>query len=125
MIALNGELARGPAPDDREAICRLIEQQLTAFQADDGPLAFSFASPTIQKAFGTPAHFMRMVRESYPAVYRPQSIHFGELLLNGPQPTQMVHLIGPDGVAVVALYLMQKQPDGSWCCDGCFLMDEK
>jgi hypothetical protein len=124
MIALNGDLVRGPDPQDREAIRKLIERQLAAFADDDGELAFSFASPSIQKAFGTPANFLRMVEESYPAVYRPRSVHFGELLLNGPQPTQMVHLVGPDGVPVVALYLMQKQPDGEWRCDGCFLMEE-
>jgi len=35
--------------------------------------------------------------------------------------TQRVLLVGPDGVPVVADYLMQRQPDGSWRINGCIL----
>jgi hypothetical protein len=32
---------------------------------------------------------------------------------------QQVYMVGPDGVAVIADYAMQKQPDGSWKINGC------
>ena len=34
---------------------------------------------------------------------------------------QRVMLVGPDGVPVMARYLMQRQPDGSWLINGCIL----
>jgi hypothetical protein len=40
-------------------------------------------------------------------------------------PTQPVFLIGPDGVPVTAMYMMQKQPDGVWKIDGCYLNASK
>jgi hypothetical protein len=32
-----------------------------------------------------------------------------------------VLLVGPDGKPVMALYAMERQPDGSWRIDGCML----
>ena len=57
---------------DRNAIRQVIENQLAAFQRDDGSEAFSYASPGIQRRFGTPDNFMAMVRSGYAAVYRPR-----------------------------------------------------
>ena len=30
-------------------------------------------------------------------------------------------LVGPDGVPIMAQYVMERQPDGSWRIDGCLL----
>ena len=35
--------------------------------------------------------------------------------------TQLVNVVGPDGVARVALYFMERQADGSWRIGGCML----
>jgi hypothetical protein len=99
----------------------VIEAQLEAFQADDGAKAFGFASPAIQNLFGDPETFLEMVRRGYPAVYRPRQVEFQELTGGGDGMTQRVLLVGPDGVPVVAAYLMQRQPDGSWRINGCIL----
>ena len=32
---------------------------------------------------------------------------------------QRVYMVGPDGIAVLADYEMQRQPDGSWRINGC------
>ena len=37
--------------------------------------------------------------------------------------TQQVYVVGPDGVARLALYFMQQQSDGSWRVSGCVLLD--
>ena len=37
------------------------------------------------------------------------------------QPAQKVHVIGPDGRPVTAIYPMRQLPDGTWRIDGCFL----
>jgi hypothetical protein len=106
---------------DRLGIQTVIEQQLKAFRQDDAAGAFAFASPSIQAKFGTPAVFLRMVQTAYQPVYRPRHVTFKELQLKDGVPTQEVFLVGPDGVPVMAFYLMQKQPDGAWKIDGCYL----
>jgi Domain of unknown function (DUF4864) len=106
---------------DRLGIQTVIEQQLKAFRQDDAAGAFAFASPNIQGKFGTPAVFLRMVQTAYQPVYRPRHVTFKELQLTDGVPTQAVFLVGPDGVPVMAFYLMQKQPDGAWKIDGCYL----
>jgi hypothetical protein len=106
---------------DRSAIRGVIEAQLAAFQADDGALAFSYASPSIQRQFGTAENFMLMVRTGYLPVYRPREVEFGPVIELQGQPTQLVLLVGPDLQVVTAYYLMEKQPDGDWRIDGCVL----
>lgn len=106
---------------DREAIRRVISQQLDAFQRDDEIEAFSYASPSIQAQFKTPAEFMRMVRSGYEAVYRPRSTRFLEAIVMDGQIVQPLEVVAPDGSLVMAFYLMERQPDGSWRISGCVL----
>jgi len=106
---------------DRAAIRDVISQQIEAFRRDDGNAAFSFASPDVQRLFGTAQTFMDMVRKGYRPVYRPRVFDFGNIVEMNGQPTQRVHVVGPDGRRVNALYPMTRLPDGSWRIDGCFL----
>jgi len=112
---------------DRTVIRSVIERQLQAFQKDDATGAFCFASPEIQAQFGTPEKFMQMVKSSYQAVYRPRSILFENMTTIQGTWTQPVLLLDPDGIPIRALYLMQKQSDGTWKINGCYLVtiDEK
>jgi hypothetical protein len=106
---------------DRAAIRDVIGRQVEAFRRDDGDAAFGFASPGIQHMFGTSEIFMDMVRQGYQPVYRPRVFDFREIVeLNG-QPAQTVHVVGPDGRPVTAIYPMTQLPDGSWRIDGCYL----
>ena len=101
----------------------MIEAQLKAFQADDGAQAFSYASPAIQSIFKDPDNtFMSMVRAGYQPVYRPREVEFRDLVPVQGRLTQRVLVVGPDGVPLVAQYVMERrQPDGSWRIDGCAL----
>ena len=118
--------AQTPATDigaaDRGAIKGVIESQIAAFRRDDGPGAFAFASPTIKRMFGTPENFMDMVRGGYPQVYRPSSVGFGELVRVDGTLVQLVEIVGPDGLPVIAVYEMERQPDGTWQINGCRLL---
>jgi hypothetical protein len=109
------------AGPDQAAIRQVIEAQLDAFQHDDGAKAFGYATPTIQQKFGDPATFMQMVKSGYTAVYRPRSVAFEKLVDTQQGPDQILRLVGPDGITYAAHYLMQKQADGSWMINGCYL----
>jgi hypothetical protein len=109
------------AAPDRDAIRQVVQAQLDAFQHDDGAKAFGFASPVLQEKFGDPATFMQMVRQGYTPVYRPRSVAFEKLVDTQQGPDQILRLVGPDGITYAAHYLMQKQPDGSWMINGCYL----
>jgi hypothetical protein len=108
---------------DRAAIADVIEQQLRAFRADDGPAAFALASPGIQMQFGDALTFIDMVRRGYRPVYRPRSYSFGALVDSNGRTVQRLELVGPDGQRALALYYMEQQPDGSWRVSGCMLTE--
>ena len=104
--------------DDTSAIQQVISEQLDAFQRDDGAQAFSYASPGIRRMFGNADNFMRMVRQGYPSVYRPQSFEFREVVEIEGRLVQEVLFVGPTGQVEIASYLMERQPDGSWRING-------
>jgi len=118
-------------PSDAEAFREVISGQMAAFARDDGAAAFAFAAPSIQRLFLTPENFMAMVRAGYQAVYRPQAVAF-EPPIRVPAPrgegsdgegafAQPVRVTGPDGRPVLAMYHMERQPDGSWRIAGVVL----
>ena len=112
------------APDE-PAIRDVITRQLEAIRRDDAPGAFSFATPAIQTMFGSPAHFLEMVRRGYQPVYRPRSVDFAALGVEDGVVVQRVELIGPDGLAYTARYSMERQADGLWRISGCELMHSR
>ncbi len=126
MVSLGGPALAQEAGElggqDRGAIRQVIESQLAAFQRDDAAGAFAFASPKIQQMFGDPATFMTMVRTGYEPVYRPRRFEFLDLRALQGQPAQEVFFVGPDGREVLAIYVMDRQPDGSWRIDGVYLV---
>jgi hypothetical protein len=112
------------SPSDQASIRGMISSQIDAFRRDDGNAAYAFASPTIQGLFPTADLFMSMVRNAYQPVYRPQSVTFGQLSASPQGPEQKVFLVGPDGKSYVAVYSLQRQPDGSWRINGCTLVED-
>lgn len=112
-----------PTVADKVAIQKVIEGQLAAFMVDDQTVAFSFASPIIQRLFDNPENFMRMVRQGYPEVYRHGDVQFDKLdYLNGDL-VQLVWLIGHNGKRRLAVYTMLRDAEGRWKINGCRLLD--
>ena len=115
--------AQQPAPADVEQFQRIISDQITAFRADNGAAAYSYAAPAIKRLFPSSEVFMEMVRQGYRPVYRPSRFAFGEVTeeVQG-RPTQQVTIIDENGKAWSALYVFERQPDGSWKIIGCSLV---
>lgn len=108
---------------DRTEIQKIIRSQVDAFLRDDGSAAFSFASPTIRERFRTADNFMDMVKSGYEPVYRPRVFEFREIVQVRGGPAQTAYVVGPDGVPKLAVYPMQRQADGTWRINGCYLLD--
>lgn len=125
VLGLAAGAANAQTPDDRVAIQSVITGQLDAFQHDDAGAAFEKASPMIQHMFGTASNFLSMVQQSYPPVYRARQPAFAGLGLTDGRIVQKVELVGPDGRDYLALYIMERQPDGTWKINGCELTDSE
>lgn len=117
-------LAQPISETEKTEFQRIITAQISAFRADDGPTAYSFAAPVVRNIFPTPEIFMSMVKRGYSPIYRPQSFNFTEALIDPlGRPAQKMLVVGPDGKTYEALYSMEKQPDGTWRISGCTLLD--
>jgi hypothetical protein len=121
LLALAPHLAGAQAitSEDARAVREVIEAQLDAFQKNDAERAFALATPGIRETFGDADSFMAMVKQSYAVVYRPKSVQFVEPLLIEGQLIQRVMMTDAEGRLWMAMYPMQKQPDGSWRTNGC------
>ena len=109
------------SPADSRAVREVIEAQLDAFAKDDAERAFSLATPGIRETFGSAENFIAMVRSSYAVVYRPASVAFEAPVAIDGLVVQPVRMTDTQGRAWIALYPMQRQPDGSWRTNGCQL----
>lgn len=96
---------------------KVIADQLAAFQADDFDTAYSFASPTIKRLFGSPERFGQMVRDGYPMVYRPADVTMLEQRDMGGQTVQRVMMRDAAGRLHFLAYQMIDTPEG-WQING-------
>ena len=115
--------AQQVSPSDRAAIASVIRDQIAAFRVDDASRAFGYASPAIQAKFGTPEEFLNMVRTGYGQVYRAAEVTFRDITIEQGVPVQAVEIRGMDGTGVLALYFMERQPDGSCKINGVLIAE--
>ena len=124
LLAVLPARAEGPTAVESAEFQRIISGQIAAFNADDGAKAYSFAAPNVQSIFPTQEVFMQMVQKGYPQVYRQKSATFEDSLLDpAGRPSQKVRLVDLAGRNWIALYSMEKQPDGSWKISGCAILE--
>lgn len=105
------------ADESSGAIQTVIQNQFEAFQADDFETAFEFASPGIQRMFGTPQRFGEMVRQGYPMVWRPSSVEFTALDERAGRMYQNVLITDGAGTLHLLEYEMLRTEDG-WEING-------
>jgi hypothetical protein len=116
--------AQAVTDGDRTQFQSIISDQIDAFRAGNGAKAFAFASPGLNRQFGSPEIFMEMVRRGYQPVIDPRSFAFGPVTDEmGGRPTQVVTIIDRSGKSWTALYAFERQPDGSWRISGVILKE--
>ena len=106
---------------DTRAARAVIAAQLEAFARDDGAAAYAFAAPEIKQIFPSAERFMAMVRAQYAPLYRARHVELREAIALPDMLIQRLHVVGEDGVAVLATYTLRRQADASWRITGCFL----
>ena len=100
--------------EQQSAVVEVIQNQLSAFQRDDGPGAYRFAAPNIRTLFPTADVFMDMVRRGYGFLIDPAAVEFLDVRAEGGDLYQAVRVIDRDGKRRIAIYRMERQEDGSW-----------
>ena len=110
---------------EEEGVRAVVQAQLAALARDDAVAAYSFAAPNVRESVKSAAQFMAMVRNSYPAIYRPASTAFLKPEDHHGQVIQRVQLVDESGTAWLALYSLQRQKDQSWRITGCQVMPNK
>lgn len=119
-------LAAHPVPADDPSnlhIQGVIQQQLKAFNADDYPAAYRYASKHIQSKFALD-EFKAMVQTGYPQIARSLRTSFGDFTYSEDRVHAVAHVdvTGVDHVTVQARYRMVME-DGAWKIDGVVLYD--
>ena len=99
----------------------IVERQFDAFARDDAAAAYALADPAIETMFGDADHFLAMVRDNYPPVYRHRSVEFGAFAESGDDATLQATLVDDDDVAWMALYKLRREANGDWLILGCVL----
>lgn len=106
-----------PVPALADPIQKVITDQIDAFLVDDFETAFSYASPTIKRLFGSPERFGQMVRDGYPMVHRPADVRMLDQSLVGPHVIQRVMMRDALGRVHLLAYAMVETPEG-WQING-------
>lgn len=104
---------------DWKAIKQVIADQRAALVAGKSEKAFGYATPALRAQFGDAETFMAMVQLGYGALLTARHTEFLEGAEIDGLIIQSLRLIGADDSVRVALYTMEKQPDGLWRISGC------
>jgi hypothetical protein len=104
---------------DWKAMQAVITAQRAAFLAGDGDKAFGYATPAIRAQFGDPASFLEIVRSGYAPLLTARYVEFLQGAVIDGAVVMPLRLIDADNTVRVALYIMERQPGGSWRIAGC------
>ena len=108
------------------ALRSVIIGQIEAFRSGDAEDAYEFSTPKIKSMFPTPEAFMAMVRRGYEPVFGAENYSFEELSIVDGRMVQPVRIEDKGSLdPIIAMFLMEKQSDGSWKIGGCILVKDR
>lgn len=93
-------------PTRNTDIENVISQQIEAFKADDFETAFGYATPGIQRRFGSPERFAFTVIHRYPMVWRPSQVQYINVELYRDYALQTVMITDNNKTLHILVYEM-------------------
>jgi hypothetical protein len=121
-IAFPAEPVRSITSEDAEAIHAVVQSQLDAFADNDANGAFELTTPTKRTLFGSAENFLRMIKEQYTPIYRPQVALFSRPQVMEGNAVQVVRVTDEERHVWIAMFWMERDDDASWKIDGCQLL---
>jgi hypothetical protein len=70
------------------------------------------------EAFG----YLRIVRDHYEPVYRHRDVEFGDFSDRDGKYEQTLTIVDDDNNVWTAIYMLDREPDGTWRTSGCVLV---
>ncbi|THD42840.1 MAG: DUF4864 domain-containing protein [Bradyrhizobium sp.] len=123
VAVLFSALVSGPAGAQSTQEARaIISRQLDAFAHDDAAGAYALVSPGLKMTFTDQDIFIGMVRNHYAPVYRHREVGFGEAQVDGDTISITATLVDDENQIWIALYQLERQPDGQWLINSCKLL---
>jgi hypothetical protein len=110
-----------PGAKDLQAIRAVIEQEFQALQRGDGATAYALISPEVRRKFRSSDTFVEMLKNNYRPVAEPQAFSFLQHAFVGRSAVQLVEIVTTDAQVVLALFVMNRQPDQRWMIASCEL----
>ncbi|MDB5727736.1 MAG: hypothetical protein JWQ00_941 [Noviherbaspirillum sp.] len=107
--------------DDAVAIRAVVQSQLNALADDDANAAFELTTPTKRTLFSSAEEFLRMVKEQYTPIYRPQLALFSSPQVVDGNAVQVVRVTDDERHVWIAIFWMERGDDTNWKIDGCQL----
>lgn len=113
-------------PDFRtaSAVQSTITQQLDALRQADGERAFAFASPSVQRRYGSAETFLIILKKSHRDLISARSVKFmtAEQSSSG-SVLQQVMVTNRNGHLGMFIYQLEPQKDGTWRISGCAALE--
>jgi hypothetical protein len=104
-----------PAPAPRE-LYSVVNNQLSAFRAEDFPRAYRHAATNVQQKFSL-AQFEALIRSDYGAMTHANRVEFGVVRVDGASALVQVFFYSGDGTIRSFLYSLVAE-NHTWKIDG-------
>jgi hypothetical protein len=123
LLASAGDGLKPSEMKTKDALHKVIANQLAAFRADNYEAAYAYADAAIKSQFPV-EQFEQMVKRGYPEIAHSISATFGLTFDNGDEAVVNVRVIGADQQAVPYQYMLHRDGD-SWRITGVALLKDQ
>jgi len=110
-------------PADAAAIHETVQAQLDALAEDDAVAAFALTTLEKRELIGSPANFLRLVREMYEPIYRNKSQIFSPPEIVQGTAVQIVRIADSHSKVWVVVFWMLQEEDAHWRIDDYHLLE--
>lgn len=123
LLPVGRACAENLAAVDAKMIKMVVQSQLKALAEDDATDAFALSTPEARSEIGSPENLMRIVKEDFNPLYHCRLAIFLRPQSDDDGVTQTVRITDDEDHVWLAVYDMEREPDGSWEIDGWELLE--